>query len=132
MNTRYRKIYALLLATMLTIGSAEAQVTINGSVFGGGNEAAVKVNTEVNIGGGSIDGNVYGGGKLGYVGIYTETPDANDGILDYWTSGGVCKVTITGGTIGTDNSAEELSGNVFGGGKGEAIRPASDEALWRW
>lgn len=128
MNTRYRKIYALLLATMLTIGSAEAQVTINGSVFGGGNEAAVKVNTEVNIGGGSIDGNVYGGGKLGYVGIYTETPDANDGILDYWTSGGVCKVTITGGTIGTDNSADELSGNVFGGGKGDAIRPASDEA----
>ena len=64
----------LLVATiMLLAGSnVEAQVKISGSVYGGGNEADVSVNTEVNIGGGIIGsegnggveyGNVYGGGK---------------------------------------------------------------------
>ena len=64
----------LLVATMmlLTASNVEAQVRINGSVYGGGNLADVNGNTEVNIGGGTIGtqgnggveyGNVYGGGK---------------------------------------------------------------------
>ena len=123
-----------------------AQVQIHGTVFGGGNAADVKTNTIVNIGGGTIDKNVYGGGKLGDVGIIDKT-DEKDGQLTYnyaWKQSdgttantaennkitdtnnntGICKVTITGGTIGTgvemSDDGTYANGNVFGAGKGLA------------
>lgn len=121
-------------------------VQIHGSVFGGGNAADVKINTTVNIGGGTIDKNVYGGGNLGDVGIIDKT-DQKDGQLTYnykWkktdgstantaennkitgenTNTGICKVTITGGTIGTgvdmSDDGTYANGNVYGAGKGLA------------
>ena len=141
MRMRYRKIYALLLVTILTIGNVEAQVRINGSVFGGGNAAAVEINTEVNIGGtATIAGNVYGGGNEGDVGKITKSADYNytwkktDGtsvntagnnkIAGENTNTGVCTVNIYGGTIGTgvepNNDGTYANGNVYGASKGLA------------
>ena len=78
-----------LLTLLLVLGGGEAmaQVTIHGSVYGGGNQAAVKTNTSVNISDGKIvgtidpdnegklvahTGNVYGGGDSGPVKHDTE------------------------------------------------------------
>ena len=116
-----------------------------GNVFGGGRgleafaEAGkVKGTTEVTISGGTAYGNVYGGGNLGDVGIITKnTTDYNytwnqsDGvtvnahynntITGTNTNTGICKVTIAGGTIGVENTAEPTKhGNVFGAGRGLA------------
>ena len=123
-----------------------------GNVFGGGKgleefaEAGkVKGNTEVAISAGSINGNVYGGGELGDVGIIDKTDTDDKGKLTYnyaWkqTDGtnantaennkitgtnnntGICTVTITGGTIGSENgtTANYTSGHVFGAGKGSS------------
>ena len=89
--------------------------------------------TNVNVSGGLVKGNVYGGGELGDVGtIVKNTSDynytwqktgggantpLNNGITENNTNTGICNVTITGGTIG---STTEGTGNVFGGGKGDA------------
>lgn len=81
--------------------------TVDGSVYGGGEESAVGANTNVNVDAGTVSGNVYGGGKLGSVGTYTVS-----GSTYTFTEGtGECSVTIAGGTIGAD---------VFGAGKGIA------------
>ena len=120
------------LILLLTGGHADAQVTVNGSVFGGGNEADVMINTEVNISAGTVEGNVYGGGNLGDVGTIK---DKSDKANYTWTdqdgndntsanagnkNTGVCKVNITGGLIGLagNTSSDKYHGNVFGGGKG--------------
>ena len=122
-----------------------AQVTVKGSVYGGGNQADVMINTTVNMSTGTVEGNVYGGGNLGDVGTIDKT-DEKDGQLTYnyaWTqtdgsnantahnnkitgtntNTGVCTVIISGGTIGTagDQNTDPTkveTGNVFGGGKG--------------
>lgn len=99
-----------LLAAMLLVGvTAMAQddpedpqtpiqpkVKVHGSVFGGGNQADVKVNTEVNISTGQVEGNVYGGGEMSYV-------VTNSNISDQKVI-----VNLQGNT--------EVYGNVFGGG----------------
>jgi hypothetical protein len=129
MNMRYSKIYALLLAAMVTAGVAMTQdaaaqtstgVTIKGSVYGGGNAADVKVNTVVNIGGGNVQGNVYGGGKIGDVGTHAQIPGDNIGNYTWTDNTGVCNVNIISGTIGPngDTASDDDHGNVFGGGKG--------------
>ena len=124
----------------------EGSTTVAGSVYGGGEESDVAGNTEVNISDGQINGNVYGGGNLGDVGIIDKT-DEKDGQLTYnyaWKQSdgttantaennkitdtnnntGICKVTITGGTIGTgvemSDDGTYANGNVFGAGKGLA------------
>ncbi|MDO4201748.1 MAG: hypothetical protein Q4D25_06460 [Bacteroidales bacterium] len=140
MMNRYRLILTSLLMTLLIVGKAVAQVTVKGSVFGGGNEADVQTNTVVNISAGNVEGNVYGGGNLGDVGTidksdqtnynYTwektngttaNTPE-NNKITDTNNNTGICTVTITGGTIGTENgvTANYTSGHVFGAGKGSS------------
>ena len=140
MNMRHRKIYALLLTAVLAgtgsstiLAQTPTGVRIHGSVFGGGNEADVKINTTVNIGGGTIDANVYGGGNLGDVGRidktdqtnynYTWTLDENGNSTSTYNNTGVCTVTITGGTIGGENisTADHASGHVFGAGKGSGV-----------
>ncbi len=89
--------------------------------------------TNVNVFGGTVKGNVYGGGELGDVGtIIKNTSDynytwqktgggantaLNNGITENNTNTGICNVTITGGTIGSSTAG---TGNVFGGGKGDA------------
>ena len=114
MSLKYRKIYAWLLAAMVTAGvattqDAAAQVTIKGSVYGGGNLADVQVNTEVNIAGGTIGtegqggveyGNVYGGGK-------GKRDDVYAGLVK-----GNTKVKISQAA----NQTTTIYHNVYGGG----------------
>lgn len=89
--------------------------------------------TNVTVSGGEIKGNVYGGGELGDVGTiiknttnynYTWEKSGgganaaeNNGIAENNTNTGICNVTIEGGTIGSTTAG---TGNVFGGGKGDA------------
>ena len=109
----------LMLLLVVGSGSAMAQVEIHGSVFGGGNNADVKIDASVNISTGQVYGNVYGGGNLGNVGTYTQKPYDNVGNYN-WTSGtGHSQVTISNGTIGIEGDLSDNHGNVFGGGKGK-------------
>ena len=107
------------------IGSAHGN-TDNGNVFGGGRgvpytvssqtdlsatAGKVGLNTNVYISGGYILHNVYGGGALSSVGDELN-PDP-----EY---SGLAKVTIVGGTIGTEGDLGEGhdGGHVFGSGFG--------------
>ena len=115
--------------------------TVEGDAFGGGKGLAsfaeagrVRINTNLTVSGGSVKGNVYGGGSLGDVGAITKPADYNyiwtqtDGsnanthynndITGTNTNTGICKVTISGGTIGTSGTASSEHGNVFGAGRG--------------
>ena len=135
-HTITKVLKAMLVAMMMSLtgGNAIAQVKVKGNVFGGGNEADVQTNTEVNISAGSVEGNVYGGGNLGDVGRINRTlsgfnykwtddavstSDPADKTYDYNNTGS-CKVQITGGTIGANgiSTANHASGHVFGAGKG--------------
>ena len=65
MNHTFGKaLRAVFVATVMSLtgSNALAQVTVNGSVYGGGNAADVGVDATVNIAGGTMV-NVYGGGK---------------------------------------------------------------------
>ena len=122
----------VLVATMsLLLGNNAlaqvTQVTVKGSVFGGGNEADVQTNTVVNISKGTVEGNVYGGGNLGDVGTIDKTDQTTYNYI--WTTNtdndtnndtGICTVNISGGTVGAENKSTEnhASGHVFGAGKG--------------
>ena len=115
-----------------------------GNVFGGGRgleefaEAGkVKGNTTVTINNGTMYGNVYGGGNLGDVGLITKPADynyvwkqtdgttantsENNNITGTSNNTGICKVIITGGTIGISGVDSQEHGNVFGAGKGTGI-----------
>ena len=155
-ENRYRQILILkmLLLALLAGGNVMAQeetepptptgIRINGSVYGGGNKADVKGNTNVNIcakdengvyvavsGNPIISGDVYGGGKgviLGagqgsfecakaMVGIDGAGADA----VNYPNySDGNTHVRIGNGTVGTLDGNNKLvagTGNVYGGGQ---------------
>ena len=126
---RYILTTAILLAAWIAGVDAMAQgVRVRGNVFGGGNQADVKVNSTVNMSTGQVDGNVYGGGNLGDVGTIDKTDQMNYNYTWTGNSGnttivsGLCTVTITDGTVGrTGENAtqDEDHGNVFGAGKGE-------------
>lgn len=127
---------AVVVAAMLLLvnglamadGDTPAKPLVHGSVYGGGNQADVQVNTTVNISTGTVEGNVYGGGNLGDVGRivknttnynYKWTDETNPGDTYTYNQTGVCNVEITGGTIGVKNTTEPTKhGNVFGAGKG--------------
>ena len=131
MSNKYRLAILLILTALLAGGNAQA-VVVKGSVFGGGNQADVQINTTVNISAGQVQGNVYGGGNLGDVGKivknttdynYKWTNDNNPSENYTYNNTGVCTVSITGGTIGLNGENEvndEDHGNVFGAGKGIA------------
>ena len=72
------------------------------------------INDDVTIG-----GSVYGGGSKGAVGNYTYDSTARE--YNFTTGTGISHVTIAGGTIGPDNNTDTEKGNVFGGGMGEKI-----------
>ena len=97
-----------VLILLLTGGNAVAQVTVNGSVYGGGKGEAddetvayVTRNTVVNMSGGTVSKSVYGGGQLAQV-------------------GGNTKITVSGGNVGVANAQSygAIVGNVYGGGMG--------------
>ncbi|MBR6188264.1 MAG: hypothetical protein IKQ59_04825 [Prevotella sp.] len=116
----------------------------------------VRINTNLTISDGTVEGNVYGGGSLGDVGIIDKTNKDDKGQLTYnyfWkqtdgatanTAGynlpsdnghdtskntGICNVTISGGTIGTNGSADADHGNVFGAGRGTGITWWCEKAI---
>lgn len=102
MNKKLTYIFTLaLLIINGMVMAQEAHVTIGGSVFGGGNKAAVAGNTKVTInqGGAKVAADVYGGGALANVG----TDNTNTTI-----------VNILNDTI---------VGNVYGGGLGDSLAP---------
>ncbi|MBP5340512.1 MAG: hypothetical protein J6Z14_14625 [Prevotella sp.] len=129
--------------------------TVNQDVFGGGKGLAsfaeagrVRINTNLTISDGTVKGNVYGGGSLGDVGnIVKNTTDYNykwkksDGSNSFndphnnTISGtnnntGICKVEITGGTIGLESTSEPNEhGNVFGAGKGKGDSYYCEKAM---
>ncbi|MBQ6378754.1 MAG: hypothetical protein IJJ56_08170 [Prevotella sp.] len=132
---------------MLTTTTAMAQgVVVNGNVYGGGNKADVKVNTEVNISAGTVRGNVFGGGKgtadsfeceKAMVGDeedpgVDESGNLKDGGTKVTISNGTVNGTVYGGgevgrverntevTIGDESGTGTpvIKGNVFGGGAG--------------
>lgn len=151
-ENRYRKILILkmLLLAFLAGGNVMAQeepepptptgIRINGSVYGGGNKADVKGNTNVNIcakdetgayvavsGNPVISGNVYGGGK----GVILDAGKGSfecakamvgtdgAGLTDGYSYGNT-NVRIGNGTVGTLDGNDKLvtgTGNVYGGGQ---------------
>ncbi len=127
-----------------TIGTPNLGGAEYGNVFGGGkgkekNATAglVKGNATVSISGSpTIIHNVYGGGAYGSVGTFTYADD------DYHTAHpevpvgmptalhtentGVCNVTITGGTIGTNGKE---NGMIFGSSRGDVATPEGEPAV---
>ncbi len=105
------KAAAVALLFMLGInGATQAQVVVNGSVFGAGkgvypgvDVARVHGNATVEMTTGTVDNNVYGGGELGAV-------------------NGNADVTISGGHVG-GNDLTSYKGFVFGGGSGTIFDP---------
>ena len=108
----------IFLAVLLIGGTANAQVTVGGRVFGGGNKAIVqgsctvmvqKTGTAANPKPPTINGDVYGGGALANVNV---TATVTDGVTTYsYTSGKTTLVDITYGTF---------NGDIYGGGLGNA------------
>ena len=107
MNKKLTYIFtlALLIINGMAMAQQQAHVTIGGSVFGGGNLAAVGGNTRVligkadnNVSNDTIKGDVYGGGALADVG----TNNDNDSTT----------VTIFKGVV---------LGDVYGGGLGDSL-----------
>ena len=94
MITRQQRLWLLLLFTVFFRVIAEGGPTIRGNVYGGGNLADVKTNTEVNISSGQVEGNVYGGGNVGSVGTYTTSSDMKT--FTFTANTGECSVTISG------------------------------------
>ena len=128
---------ALLLVSVTVVAqSTSTGVVVHGNVYGGGNLADVKTNTEVKMSAGTVEGNVYGGGNLGDVGTHADQDPVSVGNYDWKDQDGntitnttaaakmtgVSKVTITGGKVGLESSgiSSKDHGNVFGGGKGAA------------
>ena len=140
----YRLIYKVLLAVLLAGGSVTAMaqstgVRVRGNVYGGGNLADVKGNTEVNIcaeydatnhqsvalsegQGITVGGSVFGGGK-GKADEFTcakamvGVNNAGDTIPNY--ANGTTTVRIGNGTIGTieNGKLKAGTGDVYGGGE---------------
>jgi len=103
-----------------------------GNVYGGGRGSVnsvvagvVKGNANINITGGSIYHNVYGGGAVGSLGDFDLTTDENKASygakyanvpVNWKENTGLARVTITGGTIGTNGHD---SGMVSGSSRGD-------------
>ena len=139
--------------TNVTINNGTIGTTASyGNVFGGGRgleefaEAGkVKGNTRVTINNGTMYGNVYGGGNLGDVGLITKPADynyvwkqtdgttantsENNNITGTSNNTGVCKVIITGGTIGISGVDSQEHGNVFGGSRGSSTTWWCEKAM---
>ena len=108
----------------------------DGNVFGAARgdassaqtDVALVKTTDVTISGDAtiVWGNVYGGGQIGCVGTFDETAGKY-----VWSSGGLSKVTVSGGKIGPDGNDNPEIGNVFGAGKGKANTFKCEKAMVR-
>ncbi len=140
MNMRYSKIYALLLAAMVTAGSVSTAMAqsgspkVHGNVYGGGNAADVGADATVNITGGQIGGstvnaehgNVFGGGKGQNTTVKGDVSvnigKAPEGSVTTYTGTGIVKGSVYGGsalgyvnantTKGTDGNVTDHTANT--------------------
>ena len=124
--TGYDDIGAMINSNVVVDGSA----TINGSVFGGGNEGAIgfpgtngSSTSEVNIQilNGSIKGSVYGGGnnngtRSGVTSTVNITMDG--GTVDGSVYGGSCTKGVLRGNTNVNIYGGTVKKNVYGGGQG--------------
>ena len=123
-----------------TVGDGSVFGAARGDLSATGDYISQVRETNVNVSGGQVKGNVYGGGELGDVGTIDKSDQTNynynwkdkDGnanahgtntISGTNNNTGICTVTVSGGTIGTDATTANAdgtfdNGNVFGGGKG--------------
>ena len=110
---RYILIYTLLLTVLLAGGSitSMAQVTVRGSVYGGGNLADVGGSVEVNMRAGIVEKDVYGGGALANTNNYDPneyeevTVTVNQTVVTglYTESNGVYTIVSTEGQKAQNN-----------------------------
>ena len=142
-NRRNRKrMKAFLVSTLLLFsGMTQAQILIEGSVFGGGNIGEVDGSTSVTVNGGTVGkkiplidrtvdqnlqlhsrveyGNVYGGGN-GYVEIGTHTPGQ---VPNYNIRAGL----VTGNTNVTIQGNAVVRRAVYGGGNMASVGNYTEE-----
>jgi len=127
-----------------TIGTSGMGGATYGNIYGGGfghnanvRFGLVKGNTNVTVTGGNVLHSVYGGGAYGSVGTYTYASDAANAAISALASEntteenttGVAKITITGGTIGTDGHE---NGMVFGSSRGDIAAPGAIQDNMAW
>ena len=127
-----------------TIGTEGQGGATYGNIYGGGfghnanvRFGLVKGNTNVTVTGGNVLHSVYGGGAYGSVGTYTYASDAANAAISALASEntteenttGVAKITITGGTIGTDGHE---NGMVFGSSRGDIAAPDAIQDNMAW
>ena len=110
-----RKVAGVMFAMLLFGGGAAAQVTIGGSVYGGGALANVGGAAQVDILGGTVSGSVYGGG----LGQTTPTPIealvAGDATVNIGSAEQTTPTTVTeGGVEVTYYNSVQIGGYVFG------------------
>ena len=139
MKKRDKLITILLLTALLDGGSGVVMaqgVRVNGSVFGGGNEADVRGNATVRMDDGFVYDRIYGGGKLGNVGTFKVTKhsgtDAHEGCIgkpnEFTDNTGICTVNVNGGRVGPLGMMMPTDyGHVFGAGRGELNNPDVDK-----
>ncbi len=127
-NSLSKALKAVFAGTLMFVTYANAmaeddvqstpRVIVHGNVYGGGNLADVKENTEVNMSTGTVNGSVFGGGK-GKADNFT-CDKAMVGVENTGTSGSGTEqdpyVPLDGGTtvIITNGTVE---GDVYGGGE---------------
>ena len=98
------KMMLTVLMMILMTGHAAAQgVVVNGSVFGGGNEAEVQGDSKVNMETGTVSENVFGGGNLASV----------KGNVTVIMSGGTVTNDVYGGGALADTNTDNWNGDAY-------------------
>ena len=127
-------------------------LSIGGSVYGGGNKADIKKNTNVRMSDGYVFNGIFGGGYSGSVGTFTTSTDAahtnvyghtpHEGCIGKPVScaegTGTCTVVVDGGQIGpvtvvtegmtrsANNGGPVAEGWIWGGGCGLIENPEDE------
>ncbi len=122
MRSKALHILSILLLTvgMATTARGQSKIKIHGNVYGGGDQAAIKGNTNVTINKGEYGGSIFGGGNgaLNNDGSVKSSADIGthkvDGTLEEGT--GDTHVTINGGEIVYVIGDEDNLRNIYGGG----------------
>ncbi len=116
------KLLVVLLAFLLAGGVTTAQVTIGGSVYGGGNKAAGIVTGTVNVEvkAGTVTHSVYGGGNLANVNGATQVTIDSVGKVNHSVFGGGHAANVTSANVIINNGTVGASGGtglygVYGG-----------------
>lgn len=121
--TGYDEIGAMINSNIIIDGNS----TINGSVFGGGNEGAIGVegsstsNVNIQVLNGNVKGSVYGGGNNnGTRSGVTSTVNItmSGGTVDGSVFGGSCTKGVLRGNTNVNVFGGTVKTNVYGGGEG--------------